>query len=246
MTHVLPYAESHAREAAYETCTDLSIELFRRWRRKAEEAGVDMSRYFQVLWKYSKTPEEKKIVQFVEQMKTEATGRGIYLDLKKLLALDVSWLEEVQEVFEEAREVAAEHGMELRLPEVVLKGERRCEFIEEGGAFVSWEGGVHPCYFLWHRYNCFASGWTQMVQPKVFGNLSEQGYPGHLEFGDGFREFPRERPRLRLPLLRRLQPRPLRLRADRGLRAGLPHQQASPAAAACGARGSSSVFGEVG
>jgi putative metalloenzyme radical SAM/SPASM domain maturase len=188
VTHVLPYDESHAREAAYETCTDLSIDLFRRWRRKAEDAGVNISRYFQVLWKYSKTPEERKIVQLVEQMKTEATGRGIYLDLKKLFALDVSWLGEVQEVFAEAREIAAEHGMDLRLPEVVLKGDRRCEFIEEGGAFVSWEGGVHPCYFLWHRYNCFASGWTQMVQPRVFGHLAKQGIL-ELWNSDGFREF---------------------------------------------------------
>jgi MoaA/NifB/PqqE/SkfB family radical SAM enzyme len=47
--------------------------------------------------------------------------------------------------------------------------------VEEGGGFVSWDGNVSPCYFLWHRYRCFASGWQQQVQPKVFGNLAEKG-----------------------------------------------------------------------
>ncbi len=175
VTHVLPYDEKHADEAAYETCTDQAIELFQLWRDKAEAAGVDISRYFQVLWKYSKDPEEQKIIQFVEQMKADAGGRGIFLDLKKLFNLDFAWLEQVGEVFTEARQVAEECGIDLRLPEVVLKGDRRCEFVEDGGAFVSWQGGVHPCYFLWHSYNCFASGWNQMVQPKVFGNLADKG-----------------------------------------------------------------------
>ena len=175
VTHVLPYGEEHAGEAAYENCTDLSIELFLHWRRKAEAAGVDISRYHQVLWKYSKSAQEQRLIRFVDQMKADAASRGIFLDLKKLFAVDFGWLEQVREVFEEAQGVAEELGIELRLPEVVLRGDRRCEFVEEGGAFVSWEGGVHPCYFLWHRYNCFASGWSQPVQPKVFGNLAEQG-----------------------------------------------------------------------
>jgi MoaA/NifB/PqqE/SkfB family radical SAM enzyme len=71
--------------------------------------------------------------------------------------------------------VARQHGMELRLPGITLREKRRCSFVEEGGAFVSWEGNVSPCYFLWHRYSCFASNWLQQVQPKVFGNLAQQG-----------------------------------------------------------------------
>ncbi len=172
VTHVLPYGEEHAREAAYETCTDRAIDLFQRWRRQAAADGIDISRYFRVLWKYAKTPEELRIVHLVDRMKAAAERQGIFLDLKKLFKLDFAWLEEVSRVFDEARQVAAQRGMELRLPQVVLKEERKCEFVEDGGAFISWDGDVHPCYFLWHRYNCFASGWDQTVKPRVFGNLA--------------------------------------------------------------------------
>ena len=65
-------------------------------------------------------------------------------------------------------------GLELRLPELALKEQRKCSFVEEGSAFVSWNGDISPCYFLWHRYECFASGWNQTVKPKIFGNLADQ------------------------------------------------------------------------
>lgn len=175
VTHLLPYDELHAEEAAYETCSEEAVALFSIWREMAEENGVDVYRYFDVRWKYVRTPEERRIVNLVEAMKAEAERRGIFLDMKKLLRLDQGRHKEVMAVFAEARVVAEQCGIELRLPEVALSKKRRCDFIEEGGAFVAWDGGVSPCYFLWHSYRCFASGWEQRVSPKVFGNLAERG-----------------------------------------------------------------------
>jgi MoaA/NifB/PqqE/SkfB family radical SAM enzyme len=51
---------------------------------------------------------------------------------------------------------------------------RRCEFVEGGGAFVSWDGGVHPCYFLWHGYSAHAGGVVKHVQPRSLGNVLER------------------------------------------------------------------------
>jgi len=175
VTHLLPYDEKHADQAAYGSCTEASIELFETWKKKAAEAGVDLCRYFEVIFKYAKSDKEQRIVGFVEQMKTDAGERGISFDLKKLLQMDRSWLEEVAAVFEEARGAAEEMGLDLRLPEIVPQADRHCHFVEDGGAFISWDGGIHPCYFLWHRYNCFAGGWNQIVKPKIFGSLAERG-----------------------------------------------------------------------
>jgi len=174
VTHLLPYDEKHAAQAAYGSCTEASIELFETWKKKGAAAGVDMARYFEVVFKYAKTEEEQRIIGLVEQMKKDGAERGISFDLKKLLRMDRSWLEEVAAVFEEAREVAGETGLDLRLPEIVPQADRQCHFVEDGGAFISWDGGIHPCYFLWHRYNCFAGGWDQIVKPKTFGNLAER------------------------------------------------------------------------
>jgi putative metalloenzyme radical SAM/SPASM domain maturase len=175
VTHVLPYDELHAEEAVYDTFTDEAAALFKACKAEAARRGLDIHRYFEVRWKFARTPEEQRIVDLVEAMKSIAEKREIFIDMKKLLRMDTCKLEEVAAVFARAREVAAETGLDLRLPEITLREKRRCSFVEEGGAFVSWEGNISPCYFLWHRYRCFASGWLQQVQPKVFGSLRQRG-----------------------------------------------------------------------
>lgn len=175
VTHVLPYDLYHGREAAFERNTDEAIAIFRKWEETGRREGSDIHRYFDILWKYAKSPEEAKILKFVEAMRADAMGRGVFLDMKKLLSADRGHVDEIADVFAEAEEVARKEGLDLRLPGVSLKEKRKCSFVEEGGAFVSWQGAVSPCYFLWHRYSCFAHGWKQSVQPKVFGKLEERG-----------------------------------------------------------------------
>lgn len=175
VTHVLPYEESHAGEAVYSLCTDEAIALFADYKAEAVRQGLDIYRYFEARWKFSKDPEAQRIVSLVAAMKNEAIKRDIFLDMNKLLQLESGKIMEVAAVLEQARSVALETGLDLRLPEITLKEKRRCSFVEEGGAFVSWEGNISPCYFLWHRYSCFASSWLQQVQTKVFGNLAERG-----------------------------------------------------------------------
>jgi putative metalloenzyme radical SAM/SPASM domain maturase len=173
VTQVLPYDEEHAAETLYEACTNEAIELFNRYKAMADLQGLDIRRYFTVRWKYSKNDKEQRLVDLVEAMKAEADGNGLFIDMKKLLQVDASWLEKVAGIFAQAQDVARETGLDLRLPEITLREKRHCSFVEDGGAFVSWEGNISPCYFLWHRYRCFASGWHQQVQPKVFGNLND-------------------------------------------------------------------------
>lgn len=171
VSHLLPYDQAHAGQAAYVPCTDAAIAHFQSWRDLAKENGVAMERYFEILFKFSKNPEEQRIIAFVERMKDAAAEKKLFLDLSKLFSIDTGWIAHLEGVFEQASRVAERAGLELRLPLVVPKEERLCHFVEDGGAFVSWQGEIHPCYFLWHRYNCYASGWQQPVRPRVFGHL---------------------------------------------------------------------------
>ena len=173
VTHVLPYDELHAHEAVFCNISDQALALYNSWRRKAIESGVDILHYYKVRWKYSRTPEEQAVMDMVDAMKADAERQEIMLDMKKLLQLEHQRLDETAEIFAAAEAVAGKVGLELRLPEVTLKEQRKCSFVEEGSAFVAWNGDISPCYFLWHRYDCFASGWNQTVQPKVFGNLAD-------------------------------------------------------------------------
>lgn len=174
VTHVLPYEEQHAGEAAYSLCTAEAIELFRQYSSAAHRQGLDVSNYFEARWKYARSAEEQRLVDLVEAMKAEAARRSLFIDMKKLLLMDIHQADEVAAVFALAREVALECGIELRLPEITLREKRHCGFVEDGGAFVAVDGKVSPCYFLWHRYRCYASGWRQQVAPKIFGNVTEQ------------------------------------------------------------------------
>lgn len=191
VTHVLPYDARHAVEAVYGHCTVEALALFDKWKAEAEREGLDIYRYFEISMKYSKTPLDLRLMALVDAMKAEAEASDISLNLKKLLSHDHRQSAEVAGVFAAARAVAEEFGMELKLPEVLLKEKRSCTFIEDGGAFVAWDGSISPCYFLWHQYTCFASGWTQQVQPKVFGNVNQRDIldiwnePGFRAFRSG-------------------------------------------------------------
>jgi len=188
VSHLHPFDEQHLDQCAYDTCTDEALSLFHVWNCKAQLAGVKMHRYFGLLWKYRKTPEEQRILNFVDTMRADAQHRGIPLDLKRLFAMDYSRIEAVDSAFEQAREVARQTGLDLRLPEIVPQGRRSCSFIEQGSAFISWDGSMHPCYQLWHACHSYANGWQHPVRPRVFGNVVDRGVPD-IWNSPGFRSY---------------------------------------------------------
>lgn len=176
VSHLLPYDAAHVSQTAYDSNTTQAIELFQAWKEKAEAEGIDISNYFYLNFcKYIRTPEEQRIVDFVREMMEEARSRDVFLHVKNLLEMDEAMMEEVRGIFEQAQAVAEETGLDLRLPEVAPKNDRRCDFIDDGGALVSWDGAVHPCYFLWHRFSCHFSGRKKHVNSKSFGNAAERG-----------------------------------------------------------------------
>ena len=174
VTHLLPYHEAMLPQILFDANTDAAVALFLQWKEKAVAAGLDIYRYTSIYLKYGKTPEEWKIFDLVEAMKAEAFAEGVFLHLESLFSRGDIRARQVQAIFDEARAVAQETGLDLKLPEAIPRSERTCEFVEEGGAFISWDGNVHPCYFLWHQYRCYIDGHEKFVEPKAFGNLENQ------------------------------------------------------------------------
>ncbi len=176
VSHLLPYDADHVSQIAYDYNTREAVELFSSWRKKAKEQGIDMSNFFHVYHcKFLRTPEEQRMVDFVLAMMAEARKRDIFLHLENLMKRDEKLAHEVEQTFERTRIVARETGLDLRLPEVAPRKERKCDFIDNGGVFISWDGKAHPCYFLWHKFQCHFSGRKKYVNQKVFGSLAEKG-----------------------------------------------------------------------
>jgi putative metalloenzyme radical SAM/SPASM domain maturase len=175
VSQLIPYAAGQQDQIAYGTDTDAAVELFERWRVEGERQGIDLRTVSLGSWGISGIG-DPRVSALVEGMKSEAREKEIFLNVKEIR--DRLGRErnsgELAEVFAQAREIADNLGMELFLPARRPQQERRCAFVEEGGAFVSWNGEVHPCYNLWHGYRCYLNGWERTVRPQVFGSLERQ------------------------------------------------------------------------
>ena len=174
VTQLLPYLRELVAQTAYDTNTIAAIAVYEQWKAKALQEGLDIRRYLDVFMKIVQTAEEERIVRFVEQMRNDAEAQGITLHVERLLKRDEKWFAYAAGVFDEARRAAQEEGVELTLPGMAPRNTRKCEFVEGDSAFVSWDGNVHPCYFLWHRYACYVGGIEKRVKPWVLGNLRDQ------------------------------------------------------------------------
>lgn len=187
-THMIAYDAAMQHQVAFDQDTDAAVAFFQDHCRKAGAAGIDISDYFSIRWKYTKSPEEARVVDFVDRMIADAADAGIFFHLRRLLDRDPDLSDRVSRVFAEAERAAGEVGVSLSLPAAAPRGEKRCEFMENASAFISWTGDVHPCFFLWHRYQCHVAGWQKHVTPVSFGNLRERAFldiwrdPEYLKF----------------------------------------------------------------
>jgi putative metalloenzyme radical SAM/SPASM domain maturase len=195
VSHFLPYDFDQVSQAVFDTNSDRAVELYHAWKKRAESEGIDISQYFFInFYKFYRTDEEQRVVDFVKDMVADARSRDIFFHVRNLLARDEGLAEELARVFDEAQAVADELGLSLKLPGLSPRAERRCDFIADGSAMISWDGTVHPCYFLWHSYHCHFSYWRKYVpglespwgsstalhftywkksvQSKVFGNAT--------------------------------------------------------------------------
>lgn len=174
-THLLPYDPSHVQQIAYDYNSDQARALYDPWKKKAERKGIEIHRYFDIFWppKWFRTREEQRILDYVRDMMREANHKGIFFHVKNLVDQDENLHGEITRVFNEAKAVSRDTGLILTLPEIVPKADRKCDFIEGGSAMVSWDGRVHPCYFLWHRFNCYLKRRNnqRQIDAKSFGAL---------------------------------------------------------------------------
>ncbi len=176
VTHMLPYCETMADEELFNPNTEASMAEYAKWKKEADERGIDFTPYFGLPWKFIKTPKERELVDFVNKRRKDAISRGIPIHFTQLMEWStperLAEQERIAAILAEAQAVADECGIEATLPPTSATHERHCEFVEQGVTHITPTGDVRPCYFLWHEYSCFMDGHTKNVQPKTFGNVT--------------------------------------------------------------------------
>jgi putative metalloenzyme radical SAM/SPASM domain maturase len=186
VSHVLPYGEAMADQTVFGANAESSVRFHEQWAARAREEGIDLGRYFEVLWKYNKTPDESRIVRFVSAMSARAREEGVPFHVGNLLGGEN--LEEAEAVLGKARAVAWESGLTLVLPPLRPLPDRPCLAVEQGGAFVAWDGRVSPCHFLWRSSDCYFYGSKKRVLPRYFGQLPKDSIMD-IWNGPAYREF---------------------------------------------------------
>lgn len=192
VSHLLPYNKALLSQIAYEYNSDLALELYGTWKSRAQAEGIALEEFHKVYFnfKFRYTDEELRLLFCAGKMLLDANKRGVFLQVKNLLAKEDLLRQEVGRTFEAAQEVARRKGVSLKLPEVVPKSDRRCDFVEGGAAMISWDGSVHPCYHLWHTYSCYTKGrdTARKIGAKNFGHLESRNI-GEIWNDADFRKF---------------------------------------------------------
>lgn len=180
VTQMLPYNRQSSQEIAYGANTDVSREMFQKNFQMIREnyphlkPYMNFERFLSFRWHYKKTPHEEEFIQLIEAIKEEAFLKDIPFHINNLFSEDLNYLIEIEKVFSKAQAIADNNGVALNLPSRSPMFQRKCNFIEDGSAFISWFGSVHPCYFLWHQYTCFINNHKKQVQEKSFGDVHQQ------------------------------------------------------------------------
>ena len=156
--HALPYDISGINQTTFDNSIDVAVELYEKWKRIMAAEGLDIRAYDYMVWEKERVVPKtvdsqiRKVNQMVGRMRAEARKQDIFMDVIQLMRRDEELLAEIEDAFGEAQRVADEMGIEIKLPALTPRYERECPFVTKGSAFISWDGDVHPCYYLWHHY----------------------------------------------------------------------------------------------
>jgi putative metalloenzyme radical SAM/SPASM domain maturase len=173
ISHVLPYDASMQGQSLFNPNTPKATAIFDSWKARARSEDLDFHDYLGILWKYRKTPKEQRLVDLVQAMQDEAHRRGVWIHLQHLLQWDGRDLDGLPQVHDQAVDIAREFGLELRMPPLMAADARHCHFVEQSAVFVTVEGDVAPCQFLWHEVVCHMDGQRKYIQPWHFGNIND-------------------------------------------------------------------------
>jgi len=170
VSHILPFGAAMADQPVFGVNTESSELFYQEWSARARREAIDLTLYFKTLWKYKKSPEELRVIDFVQKISAQACQHDIPFHIGNLIAGED--LGPSESAFRQAAAVAADVGLHLVLPALKPLSNHTCFAVKQGGMFIAWDGKVSPCHFLWRNFSCHFYGRKKQVSHKVFGDLS--------------------------------------------------------------------------
>lgn len=172
VSHLLPFSAAMAKQPVFGVNTRQARQYYEAWSDTAKDKGLSLDQYFEIAWKYHKTPQEQRLVDFVQEMVFTAVKHDIPFQVTNSIVGED--LRQTEDVFGQAQAVAERLGLRLVLPPVRPVSGQACLGVKHGGMFVAWDGTVSPCHFLWRSFSCYFYGREKQVGRKVFGDLTRE------------------------------------------------------------------------
>ena len=113
------------------------------------------------------------------------------LNLDHINPLSGEAVAEINTIFDQAGQLAHRAGLDLQLPQLYANYQRECRFLKENATFVSTDGEVMPCHFLWHTYAGRLLREDIRVEKRVFGTIRRAPLE-HIWRSQPYREFREE------------------------------------------------------
>ncbi|MBM9616803.1 radical SAM/SPASM family putative metalloenzyme maturase [Desulfobulbus rhabdoformis] len=175
-SHLFSYDGQLKEETLFTPNSLEATALFAKWSQQAEDNGLNLASLPRLRLRFNRSNEDRQLLDLGANMQLEARERDIKLHFDNLLKQRKNARPELVQLWEEAKQLANERGIRLNLPplQAPSNDKRSCPFMEEKAAFITTNGDVMPCHFLWHTYSCMVNQGDVQIHSRPFGNLAKQ------------------------------------------------------------------------
>lgn len=171
-THLMLYSRATEDLSLFNPNPLEAVKLFRRYNRQAIGQGLNLSEGFKAYLKYAGTRSKSELSDLLSGIQKESKTKDIRLNLLSLIEYDDN-PGSTEAILQHAQGIANSRGVALFTPPLQALDQRNCRFLAEEATFVSTNGDVMPCHFLWHTYSCRVLQEDVQVQKRAFGNILE-------------------------------------------------------------------------
>lgn len=176
VSHLFPYDDNMLEKSLFSTHSETAHSVFRKWQTKAKNLGIELCPEGKAYLGFSRTSKQKMTLDLIKGMYKEAAAENIRMHGETLLSYQPDLASQAEIIFDLARAIAIKGGITISLPPLAARDQRQCPFMDEKAAFISFQGEVMPCHFLWHTYPCIAGTETIKVQKRSFGHILSENF----------------------------------------------------------------------
>ena len=173
-THLIQYDDTTESINLFNPNSADAVQLFNKYNQRATSLGINIETSLCSYIKYAGTQSNDVELNFFKEIRQDAKSTDIQLNLQGIITNNNHKVDEIENLFNQARNIAKAGDIDLFLPPLQALNQRSCAFMTDGATFIAANGDVMSCHFLWHNYSCRVLNEIINIKKRVFGNISRQ------------------------------------------------------------------------